>query len=180
MADPLAVTPPPPPAPNGRRRTKELAEHGLPHDIISARKRVQRSRIARSKKPAKVPRRTLGISLPGPVAEAVELIAERYEVAISAVQRRMIEDGVRRYGSPEEIDHAGLGEKKKNPFDPMDTQVQETPYDRYRERQNGGAYSDHSPEHTPPQHTPVAFKMPGAFVGQSIPTDSSFYEGDEE
>lgn len=178
MADPI-VSPPPPPAPKSRRRTAELAEHGLPHDIPQARKRLARSRVARSKKPQKVPRRTLGLSLPAPLAESVELIAERYGVAISAVQRRMIEDGVRFYGTDEEIDHAGLGEKKPNPFDPMDTAVQPSAYDRYRERRATEAYAEEpGSAYVPPPLPALQVSMPNVFTGSGIPSNPSAYENE--
>lgn len=177
----------PPRATRTKKRTEVMAEHGAPRDSIAAAKgRVRHERRQKAKFPVKT-HRTLGLALSSPVAEAVELISDEYDVPVSAVLRRMVEDGVRRYASPEILRHSGLAlEKKKNPFDPMDTQATSPLYDAYQQKHNApepvpATWGGNAPDRT----LPAAVAPPMIFRGAPLPSDPTQYgepagSGDDE
>ena len=86
-------------------RAQQFAEKGVPKDVNVAKARIRASRRTRRRP---VPRAAIGGTVPGPLAKALEAISDRYDVARNAVLRRFVEDGVRKYGTADEIAAAGL------------------------------------------------------------------------
>ncbi len=114
---PAPVKPPRAPDSKSRQQIRRFAKIGKVDDEGAARVRLAAARAKR--RPVKTIR-SVGVKAPSEVWEALELIAHRFDVSISQVAKKMFQDGVLKYGSPEEIRHAGLGAKpKSNPFDEM-------------------------------------------------------------
>jgi hypothetical protein len=110
---------PPPASPKSIRKTRvdKLVKAGLPKDVTQAKNRVKAARAKRKK--SKI-FRPFSTRIEANLGEAIDIMADRYDTPVSAVIRRMLEDGVRKYGNEEELIHAGFMEPKPaNPFDPM-------------------------------------------------------------
>ena len=91
------------------RVQKTYAETGLPDTPIPKTKPKRHSIKKRE------PSRTMTVSIPLSVFEKVHLVAQYYDVPISATLKRYILDGLRKYTIPGMVVLPPLG----NPFDPM-------------------------------------------------------------
>jgi hypothetical protein len=107
--------------PKPRTRKQAWANKGIPKDPHKAHQRIRASRKTRTKR---VGNAALSGTFPAPLVQAVEAISDRYNVSRQAVMKRMLEDGIRKYGNDDELSLANF--PKHTPFDefqPIDTQA---------------------------------------------------------
>lgn len=115
MSDPVYL--PPEPTSKKRARVEALVAPAIPENVRLAKKRIIASR--KKRKPRKVFRK-FGVAVEAQVAEALDLISERYDVTPSSVIRKFLQDGVRAYANEQELRVAGFTKSPKpNPFDPI-------------------------------------------------------------
>lgn len=117
MSDPLKPTTPP-------TATQKWVARGIPSDVEAAKARLRGRRPA---KPKKAPTRPVAVRLPIKLWDAIDVLAEHFDVDRTQVVKRAFEDALRKYGKKVEglLENAGLPETAKpNPFDAF-SQTQE-------------------------------------------------------
>jgi hypothetical protein len=134
----------------------------------------QRLAQSRAKRKPKVITLTTAVRAKKTVMDAIEIIAERFDVSVGTVKTRFFEDGVRRYAADLAKD-IGLVEPRTNPFDPLPTQQPATP--RYFEQPTGQFQPEFYPQAIPPTNAPIpprtefVLPMSGAPIGEALATE---------
>ena len=120
VVDPAAPPPPPPPP---KTYVQQWADKGIPDDFRFARKLLMAERQRRRSQPKKKIWVQHSTKITKEVSDALYEIVEKYEVSLSKVVQKFIEDGIREISRsqswPELAETAGLEERKPNPFDPL-------------------------------------------------------------
>jgi|HubBroStandDraft_5_1064220.scaffolds.fasta_scaffold18709_2 hypothetical protein len=112
-------------APKRQTRKQEWGSKGIPKNPQQAHQRIRAARATRKKVRGNA---ALSGTFPGPIVKAVEAISTRFGVSRSAVMKRMLEDGIKRYGNVAELELAQLaGPNPFEEFQPPTTWVPDIP-----------------------------------------------------
>lgn len=171
MADPISELAG---APKTKPRSKVWAERGVARNATQAKKRVAASRRSRPKPKPKTP---LCMNAYVGLANAIEAIAVRHDVSRAQVLKRIIEDGVRKYGNADEVEEAGLVAYPDRTFDEMPAEapvnpIPTTPFNPYMQMPAGPPLIPYTPPNFPGQTTtdaPVPY-VPGMTAGPPLPS----------
>jgi hypothetical protein len=126
MADPFDTKVQP------RARVKDWASTGIPKDPTAAKKRIQASRAKRKKTRQKT---SISMHTYVDVLEAIDDLADRYDVPRALILKKFLEDGLRTYGNADEMRKAQIEPSPApNPFidaTPPPPQISGNPWPLY-------------------------------------------------